>query len=1250
MSDLKKFGKKLFTMSVVAMTIAWSVGLSALVPAGVAAAACTPLSAGDLFKISGNAAVYLVSPSMQRMYFPHKNVYATWFGSDFSKVKTIDTTCVDAYPNGGGLNFRSGSVLIKSVISPSVYAVGAGGVKMKITSPEVAAALYGSNWAKLIIDQADAFDALYSVGSELTSAVPHDGMLVKGTDGVVYSVAMGKLVKVEGTLPYNLLSDVRTVTDAVKNTLSVSTETVTPASIVANPSQKTGGTTTPPVVVSGNLTVSLAADTPASGYAMKNAARVAFTRVVFTAGAEAVTVDSFKVKRTGVGTDADFATINVVDSEGNLLNDSGKTPNSDHEVTFTEDVVVPANSSKTYTLVGDMAAAPSAGNVPKLALTAVTLVGTGTVSGLPVEGNAMTTNTSVTVASVTLAQGSTIGTVTKQVGTAGVNFMNLKVTNNTSGSDAKDVKVEKVVLYNTGTVADTDVSNFKLKYAGTVVATGVMKNKYLTFDLSACTADCTLAKGYDKTYEVYGDLTGGSGRTVEMYVYAATHVLAKDVTNNVYITPTNNAANTNINDIINVSQGKLNVTKTDTVPTGNVPGNATGIALVSFNYKVTGEPIDVRKTVFKITTTGTVTPAGLDSLVLYDSTGKALIGGVDGVGAAVGVGYATSSDTFTLQPGDNMLTVKATIDSTAVANDTIKIDLDMSNTSNFIARGVNSALDITIAVYGTPQALVQGPTKTVNTSALTVTTLTTPAAATFAPGVTNVTFVKVMLDASASSEDIKVTQFKAEDLTSATAKTIDIQNLRLFVDKDGDSYNGTGTPVAVGESLGGADSDAGDNETFTWSLSGEDQFIVKAGKKLVVEIKGDVVAGATAGSHTFSTNGTDFVTATGQTTKNQVTETIASISGSAMTVGTAGGQLEVSLSSDNPNARLMAAGTTVSLAAFKFLATTTEDVEMDYMYLTQVVTDTASSSYMDYDEIWFEDVAGTEIAGTRMSPTSTKPLVNFTDNAFVVKTTDGGKVLFLKGKLAAIGSGSNGVAAHQLGYKITALADVVAKGDLSGTGSLEWLSATTPTGNTHYVYKAYPVFAKKSLATADTKLVNGTRNLFTYQISAVNGDISLYGFTFDVATTTASLTASTLYLYDVTDANEVQVNITGGTGTYFATGAVWQTVGTDWTTSYSGSKMVVSVAKPRTYMVRGNVAGATTGAAVTVGMAGDSAGLTGVATNMLTAANVDSQSNDDFIWSDQSNDAHSSTSADWTNGFLVSGLSSTTSTLETVAY
>jgi len=84
--------------------------------------------------------------------------------------------------------------------------------------------------------------------------------------------------------------------------------------------------------------------------------------------------------------------------------------------------------------------------------------------------------------------------------------------------------------------------------------------------------------------------------------------------------------------LITVSRGKLDVSKTNVLPTGNVAKNSSNVSLATFNFKVTGEPIDVRTLVFRVATTGTLVPTGLDSLVLYNKDGKALIGGVDAVG------------------------------------------------------------------------------------------------------------------------------------------------------------------------------------------------------------------------------------------------------------------------------------------------------------------------------------------------------------------------------------------------------------------------------------------------------------------------------------------------------------------------------------------------------------------------------------------------------------------------------------------
>lgn len=1233
-------------MSVVSMTVAWSVGLSAFVPAAAVAAVCPELESGDLFKVSGNSAVYLVSPEMKRMYFPNAEVYNTWY-KDFSGITTIDSSCVDAYPSGGGVNYRPGSRLVKSAVSPSVFAVGPNNMKHKIANEATATALYGADWSKLVRVLPDVFDGNYNVGAELTTAMVHNGQLVKKSgDSTVYFVWEGKTVKVDGTLPSQVAGDVRTVSESVFSSVSMGTNTVTGSTVVSNPSQKGGSVVVPPVG-NGKLKVSLAANTPAGTYALKNAARVPFTRVMLeNTGSSDVTVDSLKVVRGGSpALNSDFSTVNVVLEDGALLNDTGKSLNSDNMATFTEDVVVKAGASRTLTLVADMANFGSGGAVPTLGLYSMEL--NGSVEGsLPVYGNAVTTNATVTLSTATLTEGSQVGTVTKQVGSTNVNLANLKVT---AGSE--DMQVERVVLNNSGSLADADGEKFVLKYNGNTVANGTMSSKYLSFDLTNCGTLCKIEKGNDKTFEVYGDLVGGSGRTVNLDVQRTTHVLVKDLKNGYYVTPTNSASS--MTNTVTISQGKIDISKTNDVQAGNVPENASGTKLGSWNFKVVGEPIDVRSLVFKVATTGTVVPTGLDTLTLYNSEGKALIGAVDASGAT-SPGYATSTDSFTLPVGDNILTLKGKIDSSAAANDTVVISVDV-NSANFDARGVNSNETITVGTYATPASAVAANTLTVKGSALRVTTLSTPPATTFAAGTNDVVFAKVLFDAADSSEDIKVTQVKVVDTTTLGAKTIDVQSIRLFVDKDGDSYDASGTAVALSETVSGSDTDPNDPEIFTFNLSGADQFVVKAGKKVEVWVKGNVAGSATAGKHTFAVATGDYVSATGVTTGNTVTETIDSAAGQAMTIGAGGGTVEVSLDPSTELAKQYAAGTKdVTLGTFRFFVTSSEDVELDTLNLTQLVTTAASSSYTDYDLVSLYKADGTFVASA--IPTSTSVFFDLADNAFVAKTTDtNGTALVVKANLSSIGpSQSVTTGGHSIGYKILAAGAVRAKGDLTGSSSVVYFGSTAPTANTHLMFKGIPTVqvcagsvddANNCLRAGGTSpvLINGSNELIRFRVKANTADVGLYKFTFDITTTTASVTA--YELVDTTDSNEVSLlsgTISGSTAVHYLETKF------DVNGDSTYEERTVSAGTTRYYVLRGTVTGATTGASVSTRLAGDSAAVSGSAA-MTSASGVDTEAHDDFIWSDRSAGAHSISTNDWTNGYLVSGLNSTSSTPSVVS-
>lgn len=1256
MTDVLKIGKKAFTWSVIALTILWSVGAFSLAQTVVNAATCPSLSAGDLFKVPGNSAVYLLNASMERLYFPHANVYKSWY-KDYSGIEEIPTTCVDAYPSPKsapfGVNYRAGS-LVKVTISPSVYVVLPGNKLAKLGSEQVAKDLFGTNWAKAVSDVADPFWPNYAErGSDVTESVPQEGMLIKVSGSSdVWLVKNGKLVKVDGAV---IADQVRTVTQTVADKLVKESGSVTASSVYENPSQLSGsGSTVPPNTAAGSLSVMLADDTPRNSFALASAARVPFTKLKLSASsAGPVTINSFRVKRGGApAVNADFSTINVIDEEGNLLNDSGKTLNSDDYVTFTEDIVIPAGTTKYYTIVADMAAAAAMtnGNVPTLGVESVE---TGSsVSGVPVYGNAVTTNENVTLGTVTLEEGSTISNQTKQVGATNVNLASLKVTVAT-----EDFQVGRIVLYNSGTAGDTDVQNFKLKYNNNTIVDGVMKNKYLTFDLKNCGADCKIEKGQNKTFEVYGDLINGSARTMNLDVQRTTHVLARDLKSNVYVVPTNSASS--MTNTITISQGKVNVTKTDAVATGNIPENASNVALASFNFKVTGEPVDIRTLVFRVTTSGTVAPSGFDSLNIYNASGKALIGGVDVVGATSGVpGYATSTDSFTLPVGDNILTVKAKIDSTPASDDKVIVSVDMNNTTNFDARGVNSGDTITLGTYATPQAFVTGNTMTIQTSALRVTQLSSVPSTTYAAGTSNITLAEVLLDASGSSEDLKVTQFKIVDATESSAKPIDLQDIRLFVDTDGDSYNGSGTQTALSEVNNGSDSTAANDETFTFNLGGSDQFVVKAGKRLVVTVKGSITGGAGAGKHVFRVNASNDVSATGVTTGNTVVETIdSSAQPSTVTVGTAGGTVQVSIDPSNIDSKQYAAGTQgVSLAVFNFLATTTENVELDYLYLTQRVTDTNSAAYQDYDLLYLVNEAGTTVAS--ITPTSTKPYFDFADNAFIVPTSDSDGVrLTLKANLANIGPSQNvTVGGHRLGFNISSAGDVVAKGDSTGTGAVEYLSTVdAPNGNTHYMYKGVPTFEK--LASSGT--LSSSAELYKFKISANTADIGLYKFTFEVVTSSVTLTQ--VEVYDVTNpSSEVLLYSNSSQGT-FTTGPVFDVLLDDDnpTGLDGGEERIVSKDQPRTFVIRGSFSGVSSGDSVTVRMAGDGALSDGTSgnggtfnlgsVNMASSTSVDAGINDDFIWSDRHASGHSTSTNDWVNGYLVNGLSSVSTSAQVLS-
>ncbi|MEK7224488.1 MAG: hypothetical protein AAB221_02250, partial [Bacteroidota bacterium] len=274
---MSKLLKKTFTISVVALTIMWSVGIAALIPTVVNAVDCPLLVAGDLVMVNdkSSTAVWALDSSLKKIYFPNESVYKTWYAkadgsADWSAIKKVAPSCLENYSMAAsgtpqGINYFPGSTVLKLEGGTKYFVTESGNKKTEVTET-VAAELFGSNWKSGVKTYSMYFSTWAATdGVKIEAARLIEGSLVKKTGGDVYQVVDSKLNKVDGTVTGAAAKAVRTVSETLFATAEVATTTVTPASVTANPIQTTGTIVTPgtPVVVTGgDLTVALAADTP----------------------------------------------------------------------------------------------------------------------------------------------------------------------------------------------------------------------------------------------------------------------------------------------------------------------------------------------------------------------------------------------------------------------------------------------------------------------------------------------------------------------------------------------------------------------------------------------------------------------------------------------------------------------------------------------------------------------------------------------------------------------------------------------------------------------------------------------------------------------------------------------------------------------------------------------------------------------------------------------------------------------------
>lgn len=130
------------------------------------------LQAGDLIKGSQDA-VYYYDSKGERHVFVFQAIYESWYGSDFSAVKTIDDSVLASIPLGGPVSYRPGTLLTAPSIN-EVYVVDAGQTLRHLTTEALAVAIFGNNWNQTVKDLPESLLFSYNFGEPIDSTEDFD--------------------------------------------------------------------------------------------------------------------------------------------------------------------------------------------------------------------------------------------------------------------------------------------------------------------------------------------------------------------------------------------------------------------------------------------------------------------------------------------------------------------------------------------------------------------------------------------------------------------------------------------------------------------------------------------------------------------------------------------------------------------------------------------------------------------------------------------------------------------------------------------------------------------------------------------------------------------------------------------------------------------------------------------------------------------------------------------------------------------
>lgn len=199
--------KKFFNFKIVAIFAIWFFSIIFLFPGTASAldATCPNLFPGDMIKITGKPAIYILNDELKYLYFPDGDVFKSWNKDESYGIyyTVISQACFDSLSQPTTapfhVSYRSGSYLVKSPSSDNLFVVGLGNKLHPIT---VAAAkdIFGNNYTYKTIGLSE-WPFYTKEPNTITKATFYPGMIAR-VGGSIYFVDEGYILRILSPLGF----------------------------------------------------------------------------------------------------------------------------------------------------------------------------------------------------------------------------------------------------------------------------------------------------------------------------------------------------------------------------------------------------------------------------------------------------------------------------------------------------------------------------------------------------------------------------------------------------------------------------------------------------------------------------------------------------------------------------------------------------------------------------------------------------------------------------------------------------------------------------------------------------------------------------------------------------------------------------------------------------------------------------------------------------------------------------------------